>query len=234
MAGTQGISGASALHQAPEAHARPDAARRRARWLKTLHQWHWVSSALSLVGMLLFSLTGITLNHAGLIEATPRVATRTLTLPDTLQASLAATPEAASATPTPLPAELAAWLEAELRPTLGTALSGREADWSPDEIHLSLPRPGGDAWLRIDRASGTVEAEASDRGWVAYFNDLHKGRHTGAAWAAFIDVLAGACVVFSLTGLLILKLHAAQRPTTWPVVGFGLVAPLLLALLFIH
>ncbi|NTV11206.1 MAG: hypothetical protein HGA47_10590, partial [Zoogloea sp.] len=25
----------------------------RAGWLKTLHQWHWISSALCLLGMLL-------------------------------------------------------------------------------------------------------------------------------------------------------------------------------------
>jgi hypothetical protein len=32
---------------------------RRAFWLKHLHQWHWVSSAACLVGMLLFAITGI-------------------------------------------------------------------------------------------------------------------------------------------------------------------------------
>jgi hypothetical protein len=41
-------------------------------------------------------------------------------------------------------------------------------------------------------------------------------------------------VVFSVTGLVILKLHATHRPTTWPLVGAGLVIPLLLAILFIH
>src|SRR5690606_16569965 len=37
----------------------------------TLRQWHWVSSAVCLVGMVLFAFTGITLNHAGDIEAKP-------------------------------------------------------------------------------------------------------------------------------------------------------------------
>ena len=32
----------------------------------------------------------------------------------------------------------------------------------------------------------------------------------------------------------LLQLHAGGRPSTWPLVGLGLVAPLLLALLFIH
>ena len=35
-------------------------ARRRSYWLKTLHQWHWISAALCLVGMILFAATGIT------------------------------------------------------------------------------------------------------------------------------------------------------------------------------
>ena len=44
---------------------------RRGFWLRTLHQWHWISSAVCLIGMLLFAITGITLNHASKIEATP-------------------------------------------------------------------------------------------------------------------------------------------------------------------
>ena len=47
-------------------------------------------------------------------------------------------------------------------------------------------------------------------------------------------MFAAACLVFSITGLFILKMHATQRPTTWPLVAFGLVLPLLLAILFIH
>ena len=42
---------------------------RRAVWLRQLHQWHWISSALCLMAMLLFAVTGFTLNHASQIEA---------------------------------------------------------------------------------------------------------------------------------------------------------------------
>ena len=85
-----------------------------------------------------------------------------------------------------------------------------------------------------DRAAGRrLEYESTDRGWISYLNDLHKGRHSGIAWSWFIDVFAVACLVFSVTGLLILKLHAANRPyladrRAW------LVVPVLLAILFIH
>ncbi|SHM80717.1 PepSY-associated TM helix domain-containing protein [Rhizobacter sp. OV335] len=199
----------------------------RAYWLKTLHQWHWISSALSLVGLLLFTVTGFTLNHASQIEAKPQVMKRAAQVPPALLSLVTAKP---ADDKQPLPPALAAWVEQGL----SIEVAGRAAEWSPEEIYLPLPRPGGDAWLRIDRAEGALEYERTDRGWISYLNDLHKGRHTGSAWSWFIDLFAASCLVFSVTGLLILKMHAAKRPSTWPVVAGGLVLPLLLAILFIH
>lgn len=206
--------------------------RRRAYWLKTLHEWHWVSSALCLIGMMLFSITGFTLNHAASIEARPTVEQRSGTIDEALRARVAQQLPQAKARKgqAELPAELRAWVQAQW--SVDTA--GREAEWSDDEVYLSLPRPGGDAWLRLGLEDGQIEYERTDRGWLSYFNDLHKGRHTGVAWSWFIDIFAAATLVFSATGLLILKMHATNRPFTWPMVGMGLVVPLLLALLFIH
>lgn len=205
----------------------PRAGGRRSFWLKHLHQWHWVSAAVCLIGMLLFAATGITLNHAGEIEAAPRVTTRTTTLPARLLATL---PPPAGEEKRPLPPAIRAWIGAELSVSAG----GREAEWSATEIYLPLPRPGGDAWLSIDRSSGEVTHDVTTRGWISYLNDLHKGRHTGLAWSWFIDMFAVACLVFCGTGLLLLHLHAGARPATWPVVGLGLVVPVILAILFIH
>jgi hypothetical protein len=196
----------------------------KAGWLKTLHTWHWISSAICLIGLLLFALTGITLNHASWIEVNPRVEARNAQLPAPLLAELKQHKTGA------LPAPLRAWLADALK----MGVSEEAADWSPEEVYLAMPRPGGDAWIRIDRESGAVEAETTDRGWIAYLNDLHKGRHAGPAWTVFIDVFALACLLFAITGLLILKYHAAQRPGTWPYVGLGLLLPALIALLLIH
>jgi len=206
--------------------------RRRAYWLKTLHEWHWVSSALCLIGMILFSVTGFTLNHASQIEAKPRITSLRANVDDTLRARLeeqAATVKATTKGKAGLPDDLQAWVQKTWH--IDTA---GEAEWSNDEIYLSMPRPGGDAWLRLSLADGEIEYERTDRGWLSYFNDLHKGRHTGAAWSWFIDIFAAATLVFSITGLFILKMHAGNRPFTWPMVGMGLVIPVLLALLFIH
>ncbi|MBN8746293.1 PepSY-associated TM helix [Xylophilus ampelinus] len=211
----------------------PSTAPRRAYWLKTLHEWHWVSSALCLVGMLLFSITGITLNHAGQIEAKPAVTQRTATLEPALRAQLEKMqPEVQQAHKgkAPLPVELQRWASRQWQ--IDTA--DRDAEWSEDEVYVSLPRPGGDAWMRVNLGDGAAEYELTDRGWISYLNDLHKGRNTGAAWRWFIDIFAAAALVFSATGLLILKMHAGNRPFTWPMVGMGLLVPLLLALLLIH
>ena len=206
--------------------------RRRAYWLKTLHEWHWVSSALCLIGMVLFSITGITLNHAADIEAKPKVVNRTAMLPPELLREVAADLPAAKSRQDK--AELPQAFQSWLRERWDVETQGRAAEWSNEEIYLSLPRPGGDAWLRLGLQDGALEYERTDRGWLSYFNDLHKGRNTGAAWSWFIDIFAAAALVFAVTGLLILKMHAGNRPFTWPMVGMGLVLPLLLALLFIH
>lgn len=203
------------------------ASRSRSWWLKTLHEWHWVSSALCLVGMLLFAVTGFTLNHAGQIEAKPRVTRLQADVPARVLGEVKP-PQGRDRAP--LPPALQQWAQAEW----GVETAGREAEWSADEVYVSLPRPGGDAWLRVGLADGAAEYERTDRGWISYFNDLHKGRNTGAAWSWFIDIFAAACLVFCITGLFILKMHAGNRPFTWPMVGMGLVVPLLLALLFIH
>jgi len=199
---------------------------RRGFWLRTLHQWHWISSAVCLIGMLLFAATGITLNHAAKIEAKPQVVNQEERLPPALLAGLGERKEGNA----PLPPVVADWLGDKL----SIAIGARPAEWSEEEIYLSMPTPGADAWLSIDRASGAVEYESTDRGWISYFNDLHKGRNAGPAWSWFLDIFAIACLVFCITGLFLLQLHAKQRRMTWPYVGLGLVIPLLLALLFIH
>lgn len=201
----------------------------RAWWLKTLYRWHWISSAIALVGMLLFAATGLTLNHAAQIEAHPVVVDRKATLPPALLAAHAPRADDAKRHD-PLPADIADGIARALQ----VDVRGRPAEWSPDELYVALPRPGGDAWVRIDRASGDAELEDTDRGWISYLNDLHKGRNAGSAWSWFIDAFAVACLVFTLTGLVILQMHSGNRPGTWPLVGLGVVLPVLLALLFIH
>ncbi|HWV54034.1 PepSY-associated TM helix domain-containing protein [Pseudorhodoplanes sp.] len=199
----------------------------RAFWLRQMRQWHWISAAVCLIGMLLFAVTGITLNHAGRIESKPVVSERTATMPAPLVEALTSLAPQGKAL---VPDQVAAWTSMALRIDIG----GREAELSPGEVYIALPRPGGDAWLSLDRKTGEARYELTDRGWISYLNDLHKGRNTGAAWSLFIDVFAVACIVFCVTGLVLMQLLAHARPSTWPLVGLGLLIPALIALAFIH
>jgi uncharacterized protein len=201
--------------------------KRRAFWLKHLHQWHWVSAAICLVSMLLFSITGITLNHAAQIPAKPTVTMREEKLPAPLLERLKEDAESEKA---PLPSIVSDWLAERL----DVSTSGRSTEWSEDEVYVSMPEPGGDAWLTIDRATGDVQYEHTDRGAISWLNDLHKGRNAGAMWGWFIDIFAVACVLFAGTGLFLLKMHSSRRPGTWPFVALGVVIPLLVIVLFVH
>lgn len=186
-----------------------------------------MSSAISLIGLILFAGTGVTLNNAAWLESRPTVTTRHATLPGSLLKQLAPLPATRK---TALPVQTEAWLDKHLN----IRINARTAEFSSDEIYVSLPEPGGDAWLSIDRKTGVVEYEHSGRGWVAYLNDLHKGRNTGAVWGWFIDLFGVACLLFGLTGLLLLKLHAKNRAATWPMVGLGLALPAALLVIFGH
>jgi hypothetical protein len=217
----------TSIVSAPPAARKAKAGATRAFWVRQIINWHWMSAAISLVGMIIFAITGITLNHAGDINAVPVVREQSANLPASLLASLSTLPAEGRHA---LPANIVAWADDEFSVRSG----GREAEFSAEEIYLAMTRPGGDAWISIDRTNGEVVHEDTWRGWIAYFNDLHKGRNTGTWWAWFIDIFAVACVMFCLSGLGLLWLKAAPRPSTWPLVGAGLVIPLLLALLLIH
>lgn len=203
---------------------------RRAYWLKTLHEWHWISSAIALVGLLLFSVTGITLNHVAALDSEPVISNQQAQLPASLQAELVTLADQLTDQYPPLPGALLEWS----RDTLSADISHAGAEWSDRELYLSMQRPGGDAWMSISLRNGGVKYQNTERGWIAYLNDLHKGRYTGTAWSWFIDIIAVGCLLFAITGLFILYLHANHRPSTWPLVALGLLIPVLIAILSIH
>lgn len=197
-------------------------------WKRQARTWHWISGAICLIGMLLFSFTGITLNHAAQISAEPVTQEHTFMLDAAAIELLKPLPESGVTDSLPSP------LVAEIKNAISVSVSNRQVEWTEVDAYIALPRPGGDAWVSIDRKTGEVVYELTTRGSIAYLNDLHKGRNTGAAWAWFIDIFSVASILFCLTGLWLLHIHAAKRPSTWPLAVLGFVVPLLLALLFIH
>lgn len=195
--------------------------------LTTIRKWHWMSSAICFVCMLLFSVTGITLNHAGDIEAKPQTRHIDGVLPSELLIGFAS---AAEQKTLELPVAISDWFEQQQH----IVLAGATIENNNGELYIPLTRPGGDAWLSIDTSSGEFEYESTDRGWISYFNDLHKGRNTGKAWVYFMDLFAVACIVFSITGFLLLQRYADTRRQTWPLLMAGLVLPIVFMMFLIH
>jgi hypothetical protein len=192
---------------------------------RTSHVLHWTSAAICLAALLLFSITGITLNHASAISAKPVVTNREAKLPQPLMSLIAGTDQQVR-----VPGPILDWLDSEFGVDAGNA----GVEWSDEELYVSAPGPGRDAWVSIDRATGAARYEGTDRGWMAYFNDLHKGRNTGVVWWIFIDVVAAACLFFSITGLILLQIQARQRKSTWPMVGGGVAIMVAIMIFFAH
>lgn len=210
----------------------PNAAAKRAsfkmfvkRQVRTIH---WMSGAVCLVGMILFASTGITLNHAGILSAKPKVIDGEVLLPEEMALQLQEAVE--DGTSLPLPKDIARHLKSET----GFDLVGRSGEWTEYDINISLARPGGDAWVSIDRETGDVLFERTNRGVIAYLNDLHKGRNTGLAWTLFLDLFAIGVIVFSATGLWLLQMQSARRNSTWPLTAAGFALPVILLLIFVH
>ncbi|MGM0526045.1 MAG: PepSY-associated TM helix domain-containing protein [Pseudomonadota bacterium] len=185
---------------------------------RLIKEWHWVSSALCLIGMLLFSITGITLNHAGWIESQPNISRHESSLPQTeLKQLVNASGRQA------LPTAFLKWYK---KNTGQTVSNSAEIEWSEYELYTAMPRPGGDSWFSVNLETGDFYSETTDRGWIAYFNDLHKARNTGLIWSLFIDLFAIASIIFTMTGLLLLKKYSKGRKSTWPLVLAGFIIPL--------
>jgi len=194
-----------------------------------MHTWHWISSAVSLICMILFSVTGITLNHANLFEANTKEQTAEATLPQQLIDTLPVITDGAEVEH--LPVQLINWIDANVDHEM--PLEDLYPEWNEYEIYLQHPLPGGDRWMSVDLETGELVYMDTDRGVIAWLNDLHKGRNTSLIWIWFIDIFAVATLIFCITGLLLLQIHSKRRPSTWYITGAGIAVPGLITWLFI-
>lgn len=203
--------------------------RRKAFLTKQFYLWHWVSGAVSLTAMLLFALTGITLNHAEDIKSKPKITTAECQLPSVML-SMLRYEEGEKDTETYLPQKISKFIQTNIN----IALQDKLGEWSEYEIYFELARPGNDAWLMIDRETGEVSYEKTNRGVISFMNDLHQGRNTSTAWSWYMDIFSVACIIFTVSGLALLYVHAKRRPSTWPIIALGTVIPIIIIIFFIH
>lgn len=174
---------------APAGAARASAGRRRSattnRWMRWLHVY---TSMISLVIVLFFGLTGLTLNHPDwtLGGSTDRTTT-TGTLPDGYVDGAGNVDFLA--------------VSEYIRNHHDVSGSVTDHFVNGDEGDISYRAPGYAADLTFSLTDGTYELIVEQDGYVAVMNDLHKGRDAPSSWKWVIDVSAALLVVVSLTGL---------------------------------
>ena len=149
------------------------------RWL------HIYTSMVSLLVVLFFAGTGVTLNHPDWL-AGERTEEVTGTLPATWKT-----------------AKGIDWLVVAEHLRAAHGVHGTVADRREDdrEGSLTFRAPGYSADAFIDVRDGSYKLTVSYQGAVGVLNDLHRGRDAGNAWAWLIDVSGVFLVFLSLTGL---------------------------------
>ncbi len=170
---------------------------------------HIYLSMFSLASLLFFSVTGITLNHPDwfstrgehTVQSEGKMQIAWLRGADTVSASTNS--NTIQETDSAAGVDKLAVVE-HLRQV--HAIRGALAEFRIDErecmVTFKGPSYAADAF--IDRTSGHYELTETSHGFVAWINDLHKGRDTGKAWSIIIDIAAGLMTVVSLTGLILL------------------------------
>ncbi|MBY6223461.1 PepSY-associated TM helix domain-containing protein [Ferrimonas balearica] len=188
------------------------------QWSRTLHIY--VSMSLLLV-VLFFAITGVTLNRPEWFVGEPQRIESELPLsPALLTADTLRQPSGEQALLDVLRQQgglkgLASPLQIYTEVEDGELVEG--------EVTLDFKGPGYDASVYIDLLEPVAEVSVTDYGTVAWLNDLHKGRNTGAAWHWFIDLSAVLMVLFVLTGVVLLvpKKRTLRTAMAWTLVGSG-------------
>jgi hypothetical protein len=183
------------------------------KWTRRLHSW---LSLVSLLVVLFFAVTGLTLNHLDwTFGQEPVTTTTTGTLP---QSATGGTIDFLA-------------VSEYLRSTQGA--SGEITDHGVDGStgRVTYQGPGYTATATFDTSTRAFSLDSTRYGLVAVANDLQKGRHTSQAWSWLIDIAAVGLALVAITGLLLQLFIVRTRRLGLILVGIGVVAGVALVLL---
>ncbi|MHA8107122.1 PepSY-associated TM helix domain-containing protein [Aquirufa sp. 5-AUSEE-100C1] len=184
--------------------------RKLAEWSRWLHIY---LSMFSFVIVLFFAVTGLTLNHLDWFPEKESL--------EEVDGKLDASWVNGSDTTLVKKMEIVELFRAKY------GVNGLLNDFRIDEteVSVSFQGPGYTADVFIDRAKGTFHLTERTLGFVAWINDLHKGRDTGQGWKWVIDFSAIFMSLISLTGIILLLFLKKKRLNgiIWLVAGMAVV-----------
>ena len=179
--------------------------RRSQFWLRWAHVY---ISMFSLLVMLFFGITGVTLNHPDWVFGGEVVET-------TASGVLPAESRAAGGVEFLVVSEYIRQQH---------DVGGEVVDFGVGDDgrgSISYRSPGYAADLFFDGGSGAYDLTVTQDGFVGTMNALHQGREAGSVWRLIIDISGVILVVIALTGLGIQLFMKKRRFTalSWSVVG---------------
>jgi hypothetical protein len=162
---------------------------------------------VSLLVVLFFSVTGITLNHPEWVFGT-EITTKdyTGTLPKNWMQN-----------------GKVDWLVTAETLRAAYSLKGQVSDNRNDDqqASISFRAPGYGADGFINMADGMYKLRVNAQGAVAVLNDLHRGRDAGKSWAWVIDLSGGFLLIVAFSGLALSLFMKKTRQVALITAGAG-------------
>jgi hypothetical protein len=183
---------------------------------------HWgllLHIYISMVGftlVLLFAITGLTLNHDDFGLSQPKITKSTIILP----AGVVEHPDRLI-------------LGQRLRETIGVRSPITDYHEDSDQVQVTFAAPGRRTVVTVDRAKRTGEVETETRGLLGKIDDLHKGFDSGPVWYWIIDLAAILLGLSALTGMVTLVSLRARRRSGFVVAALGVVTIVVLYLIWV-
>jgi hypothetical protein len=166
--------------------------------------------------VLLFAITGLTLNHEDFGWSQPRITKSTIAV-------------AADVVDHPVRTTLARYLQ----DTLGIRSPMSDYREDPDQIQVTFAAPGHRTVVTMNRAARTADVESETRGLLGKLDDLHKGFDSGPAWSWIIDGTAVLLALSALTGMVTLVGFRSRRRSGFVVAALGIVSIVALYLIWV-
>ena len=157
--------------------------------------------------VLLFAITGLTLNHDDFGLSQPSITKSRITLPDDV-----------------LERPDRAILGRSLQMALGLSSPVTDYHEDPEQIQVTFAAPGHRTVVTVSRADHTGDVEMETRGLLGKLDDLHKGFDSGPVWYWVIDLAAVMLSLSALTGMITLVSFRARRRSGFIVSALGIVS----------
>jgi uncharacterized protein len=177
---------------------------------------HIYTSMAGFTLVLLFAVSGLTLNHQDFGWGDPKTSMSILDLP----ISLLAKPDKTA-------------IGNQLKGALGIGSQVTDYHEDPDQIQVTFAVPGKRTVVTIHRADGKSEVESETRGFLGKIDDLHKGFDSGRLWYWIIDISAVILIISSLTGMITLLALRARRRSGFIVGTLGVALVFVIYLIWV-